>query len=131
MGCAGVCRKDPSRRLSSRRPRRRGLRALRLQPLLRVGVADPVFLCAAAGGAWPPASTLYALLHPSGGHHRLPLQDVRGGDASSRFFLQHSEERMFTSLMKAGSELSCGSIFRASISMGWEVSRAAAPSLWL
>jgi hypothetical protein len=38
---------------------------------------------------------------------------------------------MFTSLMKAGSELSCDSIFRASISMGWEVSRAAAPSLWL
>jgi hypothetical protein len=37
-----------------------------------------MFLHAAAGGAWPPTSALYALLHPSGGHHRLPLQDVHG-----------------------------------------------------
>jgi hypothetical protein len=83
MGCAGVRRKDPCRRFSSRRSRHRGVCALRLQPLLRVGAADLVFLRAAAGGAWPPTSTLYALLHPSGGHHRLPLQDVLGGDASS------------------------------------------------
>jgi hypothetical protein len=32
------------------------------------------------------------LLHPSGGHHRLPPRDVHGGDAPSRFFLQHSGE---------------------------------------
>jgi hypothetical protein len=53
---------------------------------------------------------------------------------------------MFTSLVKAGSELSCGSISRVSFtsaswytamswfssnSMGWEASRAAAQSLWL
>jgi hypothetical protein len=56
MGCAGVRRKDPCRHLSSRRPRRRGVRALRLQPLLRVGAADPVFLRAAAGGVRPPTS---------------------------------------------------------------------------
>jgi hypothetical protein len=83
MGCTGVHRKDLCRRLSSRRSRRWGVRALRLQPLMRVGAADLVFLLAAAGGARPPTSALHTLLHPSGVHHRLPLQDVRGGDASS------------------------------------------------
>jgi hypothetical protein len=39
---------------------------------------------------------------------------------------------MFTSLVKVDSGLSCGSIPHVSfISMGWEASRAAAPSLWL
>jgi hypothetical protein len=46
-------------------------------------LSNLVFLRAAAGGARPPTSAPYALLHSSGGHHRLPLQDVRGGDASS------------------------------------------------
>jgi hypothetical protein len=50
---------------------------------LRVGVADLVFLRAAAGGARLPTSVLHAPLHPLGGHPRLPLRDVRGGDASS------------------------------------------------
>jgi hypothetical protein len=83
MGCAGVCQKDPCRRLSPRRSRRRGVRALRLQPPLRVSTADLIFLRAAARGAWPPTSALHAPLHPSGGHFRLPLLDVRGSDASS------------------------------------------------
>jgi hypothetical protein len=87
MGYVSVRRKDPCRCLSSRRSRRRRVCVLRLQPPQRVSVVDPIFLRAAAGGAWPPTSTLYALLHPSGGHRRLPLQDVRGGDASSHFFL--------------------------------------------
>jgi hypothetical protein len=43
-------------------------------------------------------------------------KDVRGGNTPC-FFLQHSEERIFTSPVKAESELSCGSIFRASISL--------------
>jgi hypothetical protein len=39
---------------------------------------------------------------------------------------------MFTSLVKVDSGLSCGSIPRVSFnSMGWEASRAAAPSVWL
>jgi hypothetical protein len=83
MGCADVRQKDPCRRLSPRRSCCRGVRALRLQPPLRVGVADLVFLRAATGGARPPTSALHAPLHPSGDHHRLPLRDVRGGDASS------------------------------------------------
>jgi hypothetical protein len=87
MGCAGVRRKDLCRCLSSRRFRRQRVHALRLQPPQWSGAADFVFLCAAARGARPPTSALHALLHPSGGHHRLPLQDVRGGDAPSRFFL--------------------------------------------
>jgi hypothetical protein len=77
------------------------------------GATNPVFLRAAAGGAWPPASTRYALLRPSGGHHRLPLRDVHGGDAPSRFFLQHSGGRVITSLMKVDSGLSHRSIPRA------------------
>jgi hypothetical protein len=109
MGCAGVRRKDPCRCLSSRQSHHWRVCVLRLQPPWRVGAADLVFLRAAAGGAWPPTSALHALLHPSSGHHRLPPQDVRGGDAPFSFFLQHSEGRMFTSL----------------------VSRVAAPSLWL
>jgi hypothetical protein len=113
MGCAGVRRKDLCRRLSSRRSHCRRARALRLQPPQRAGAADFVFLRAAAGGARPPISALHALLHPSGDHYRLPLQGVCGGDASSRFFLQHSEERMFTILMKVDNRLSCGSILRA------------------
>jgi hypothetical protein len=59
-----------------------------------------LFPRAAAGGAWPPASTRGVLLHPSGGHHRLPPWDVRGGDAPSCFFLHHSRGRMITSLVK-------------------------------
>jgi hypothetical protein len=117
MGCTGVRRKNLCRRLSSRRSHHRRVRALRLQPPQRSSVADFVFPRAAAGGARPLISALHALLHPTGDHHRLPLQGVRGGDASSRFFLQHPEERMFTSLMKVESGLSCGSIFRASISL--------------
>jgi hypothetical protein len=39
---------------------------------------------------------------------------------------------MFTSLVKVDSGLSYGSIPRLSFnSMGWEASRASAPSLWL
>jgi hypothetical protein len=87
MGCASVCQKDLCRCLSSRRPHRWRVCVLRLQTPQRVGAADPIFLHAAAGGAWPPASTRYALLHPSGGHHCLPPWDVRGGDAPSCFFL--------------------------------------------
>jgi hypothetical protein len=56
----------------------------------RVGSADPIFLRAAAGGAWLPISTHGVLLHLLGGHHCLPPRDVRGGDTPSRFFLQHS-----------------------------------------
>jgi hypothetical protein len=110
MGSTGVRRKDPCRCLSSQQSRRRRVCVLHLQPPQRVGAADLVFLRAAVGGAWPPTSALHALLHPSGSHHRLPPQDVRGGDTPSRFFLQYSEGRMFTSLVKAGSELSCGSM---------------------
>jgi hypothetical protein len=83
MGCAGVCWKDLCRRLSPRRSRHRGVHALRFQPRPRVVAADLVFLRAAAGGARPPTSALHAPLHPSGGHHRLPLRDVHGGDTSS------------------------------------------------
>jgi hypothetical protein len=132
MGCAGVRRKDLCRRLSLRQFHRQRVRALRLQPPQWSGAADFVSLRVAAGGARPPTSALHALLHPSGGHHRLPLPDVHGGDTSSRFFLQHSEERMFTSLVKVESGLSCGSVPRGSFnSMGWEASHAVAPSLWL
>jgi hypothetical protein len=53
----------------------------------RVGSIDPIFLRAAAGGAWPPVSTCGVLLHLLGGHHYLPPRDVRGGDAPSCFFL--------------------------------------------
>jgi hypothetical protein len=87
MGCAGIRQKDPCRRLSSRRSHRRGVRALRLQPPLRVGAADLVFLRAAAGGARPPTSALHTPLHPSGSHLRLPLRDVHGGDTSSSSIL--------------------------------------------
>jgi hypothetical protein len=50
MGCTGVRRKDPCRRLSSWRTRHRGVRALHF---LRVGAADLAFLLAVVGGAWP------------------------------------------------------------------------------
>jgi hypothetical protein len=90
MGSASICREDLCWCLSSRRPHRRRVYVLCFQTPQRVGSADPVFLRAAAGGAWPPASTRGVLLHLSGGHHRLPLRDVHGGDAPSRFFLQHS-----------------------------------------
>jgi hypothetical protein len=56
-----------------------------------VGSVDPIFLRAAARGAWPPVSTRGVLAHLLGGHHCLPPWDVRGGDIPSRFFLQHSE----------------------------------------
>jgi hypothetical protein len=71
------------------------------------------------------------LLYPSGDHHCLPPQDVHGGDTPSRFFLQHSGERMFTSIVKVDRGLSHSSIPRAPNSLGWEARCAAAPSLWL
>jgi hypothetical protein len=79
----------------------------------RVGPVDPIFLRAAVGGAWAPSSTRGVLFHSSGGHRRLPPRDVRGGDALSRFFLQHSWGRMITNLVEVGSRLSHGSIPRA------------------
>jgi hypothetical protein len=78
MGCADVRREDPCRRLSPRRSHRRGVRALCLQPPLRVGAVELVFLRAAAGGARPPTSALHAPLHPPGGHLCSPLGDVCG-----------------------------------------------------
>jgi hypothetical protein len=95
----------------------------------RVGPVDPIFLRAATGGAWPPGSTRSVLFHSSGGHRHLLPRDVRGGDALSRFFLQHSGGRMITSLMEVGSGLSHGSIPRAPSVLGWEASHAADPSL--
>jgi hypothetical protein len=78
MGRAGVCRKDPRRRFSPRRTRRRAVRALCLLPLLWVGAADLAFLPAAARGARPPTSMPYGPLHPLGGHLCPPVRDVHG-----------------------------------------------------
>jgi hypothetical protein len=99
------------------------------QTLQRVDSADPVFLRAAAGGAWPLASTRGVLLHPSGGHHRLPPRDVRGGDAPSRFFLQHLGG-VITSLVKADIGLSHDSIPRAPNSF-WVGSEPCCGSIFL
>jgi hypothetical protein len=78
MERAGVRRKDPRRRHSPRRSRRRGVRALRLLPLMRVGAADLAFLPAAVGGVRTSASAPHAPLHPPGGHLCPPVRDVRG-----------------------------------------------------
>jgi hypothetical protein len=110
MGCASICQEDLYWCLSSRRPFRQRVFVLCFQTPQRVGSTDPIFLRAAAGGAWPLASTRGVLLHLLGGHHRLPPRDVCGGDAPSRFFLQHSGGRMITSLVKVDSGLSHGSI---------------------
>jgi hypothetical protein len=83
MERAGVRQKDPRRCHSPRQSRRRGVRALRLQPLLRVGTANLTFLPVAVGGVQPPASAPHAPLHPPGGHLGPPLRNVRGGDTSS------------------------------------------------
>jgi hypothetical protein len=113
MECAGICREDLCWGLSSRRPFRRRVCVLCFQTPQRVGSVDPIFLRATVGGAWPPPSTRGVLLQPLGGHRHLPPRNVRGGDAPSRFFLQHSGGRVITSLMKVGSGLSHGSIPRA------------------
>jgi hypothetical protein len=127
MGCAGVRRKDLCRCLSSRQSHHWRVCALHLQPPQRAGAADFFFLRATTGGARPPTSALHALLHPSGSHHCLPLQDVHGGDASSCFFLafggkdvhqpceggQRAELRLHLSCLQlfgVGSELCCDSI---------------------
>jgi hypothetical protein len=73
MGRTGIRRKDRRQRLSPRRSHRRGVHALRLLPLLRVGAADLTFLPAAAGGARPLTSAPHAPLHPQGGHLRPPV----------------------------------------------------------
>jgi hypothetical protein len=80
MGCAGVQQKDLCRCLSPRRSRRRGVHALRLQPPLRVGTADLVFLRAAAGGARPrgggalrPVLSFKDVHQPCGGGKRAEL----------------------------------------------------------
>jgi hypothetical protein len=131
MECAGAWRKDLCWGLSSRWPFRRRVRVACFQTPQRVGSTDPISLRAAVGGAWPPASTRGVLLQPSGDHRRLPPWDVRGGDAPPRFFLQNSEGRTITSLVKVDSGLWYGSILWAPQFLGWEASRAAAPSLWL
>jgi hypothetical protein len=112
-GMCGICREDLCWGLSSRRPFCQRVCVLCFQTPQRVGSTDPISLRAAVGGAWPPASTRGVLLQPSGDHRRLPPQDVRGGDAPSRFFLQHSGGRMITSLVKVDSGLSYSSILQA------------------
>jgi hypothetical protein len=126
MGCAGVHQKDLCRCLSPRRSRRWGVRALCFQPRPRVGAADLIFLRVAAGGPRPPTSALHTSFHPSGGHLRLPLRDVCGGDASSSSM---GERVLHSDLPEAESELSYGSIFRVSFtsipwctSMNWSSS---------
>jgi hypothetical protein len=68
---------------SPRRSRRRGVRALRLLPLLWVGAADLAFLPATAGEARPPTSAPHGPPHPLGGHFCPSVRDIRGGGASS------------------------------------------------
>jgi hypothetical protein len=113
MEYAGICQEGLCWGLSSRRPFHRRVCVLCSQTPQRVGSADPIFLRAAVGGAWPPASTRGVLLQPSGGHRCLPPRNIRGGDAPSRFFLQHSGGRVIASLAKVDSGLSYDSIPRA------------------
>jgi hypothetical protein len=70
---AGVRRKDPRWRYSPRRSHRRGVRAVRILPLMWVGAVDLALLLAAVGGARAPASAPHAPLHTPGGHLRPPL----------------------------------------------------------
>jgi hypothetical protein len=81
MECAGARLEDPGRRYSPWLSRCRGVCALCLLPFVRVGVADLALLHATAGGSRSPAPAPHTPLHPSGGHLRSPMRDVRGGGA--------------------------------------------------
>jgi hypothetical protein len=70
-------RKNPRRRRSPRRSRRRGVCVVHLLHLLQVGVADLALLSVAAGGVQASALAPHAPLHPPGGHLRPILRDVR------------------------------------------------------
>jgi hypothetical protein len=101
MGWVGVCRKDPCRCISSRRPRRRRVCVLRLQTPQRVGATDLVFLRAAArgalprgGGALPPVLSFKDVHQPCSGGEQAGLRLRLPHELVTRLFLQHSEERM-------------------------------------
>src|SRR6185312_15659413 len=59
----------------------RGVCAVHLAHLHRLGAADLLLLLAAAGRFRPPASTHHAALHSPDGHLHAPVRDVRGGAA--------------------------------------------------
>jgi hypothetical protein len=82
--------KDPCRRCPPWRSRHRGVCAVHLVHLLRVGATDFALLPATAGGVRASASTPHAPLHPPGSDLRPPLRDVcRCGPCTSlfRYFL--------------------------------------------
>jgi hypothetical protein len=96
---------------------------------LPCGLALPIssFFVLLLGGARPPTSALHAPHHPPGG--RLPLRDVRGGDASSASI--RTKRVLCSDLPRVKSELSCGSIFLVSFtsalwytSMNWSSSNS-------
>jgi hypothetical protein len=74
--------------------------------LLHVGAADLTFLLAAGsarprgGGALPPVLSLKDVHQPCGGGERAELRLRLPHGLVTRLFLQHSEEMMFTSLVK-------------------------------
>jgi hypothetical protein len=88
MGCASIRRKDPCRRLSPQRSRRRRVRALRLEPPLQVGVADLVLLRTAA---WRSSAPNLSTSRPASSSRR-PSTSSRC-PWGRRFFRQHSDEK--------------------------------------
>jgi hypothetical protein len=105
MGCVGIRRKDLCQRLCSRQPHRRGVPTsptvwrCRFR-LSSVGGARP-----RGGGALPPMLSFKDVHQPCGGGERAGLRLHLPCELVTRLFLQHSEERVITSLVKVGGEL--------------------------
>jgi hypothetical protein len=104
MERAGVRWKDPCQRLPPRRSCRRGARALHF---LRDGAAELAFFLLlleerdlVGVGALPPVLSFKDVHQPCRDGERAELRLRLLHELVARLFLQHSEERMFTILVK-------------------------------
>jgi hypothetical protein len=128
MGCAGIRRKDPCRRLSPRRSRRRGVRALRSNPPAGWCCRSRLSSCC----CWRSSASNLSTSRPTSSSRRPSSPTSARCPWGRRFFRQRPNERVLCSdLPEVESELRCGSIFHVSFtnipwftSMNWSSSNS-------
>jgi hypothetical protein len=129
MGCAGVCRKDPCRRLSPRRSHHQG-GSCSSSPTSPVGWRCRSRLSSCC--CWRSSASNLSTSRPTSSLRQPSSPTSARCPWGRRFFLQHTDGMVLRSdLPEVESELSCGSIFRVSFtsipwctSMNWSSSNS-------
>jgi hypothetical protein len=118
MGCTGVRRKDLRQRLAEGcAPTPSSSTDLPPESLCSLSSTSPAGWCCRSclsyaggerprgGGTLPPVLSFKDVHQPCGGGERAGLRLRLPRELVTRLFLQHSEERMITGLVKVGGEL--------------------------